>query len=232
MQESYIPALYDFLRRIDKNNNRDWLQAHRDEYNLLRASWFNDIDTLLGCMSGWDPAFARITSRQATYRFNRDTRFSTNKAPYKTYFSAAFSPTGNKNHDAGYYIHVGPSDVSNVDAIPSGIYAGIYCPDSAMLRKLRHAIIDNIEEFTDIINEPQFAAAYPVWTGTPLKTAPKGWPKDHEHIELLRLTEYGRFHALDESFYHSHDWPEQVSELCRIARPLVDFLNYSLHEEL
>ncbi len=232
MQKSYIPDLYRFLRDIDRNNNRPWFLEHRADYDRLRAQWIDDLTSLLGHMSAWDPAFARITAQQATYRFNRDTRFSTNKDPYKTYFSAAFGPTGDKNRDAGYYLHLGPDDTSHGDAIPAGIYAGIYCPDSAILRKLRHAVIDNIEEFTDIISEPEFAATFPEWTGTPLKTAPKGWPKDHPHIDLLRLTEYGRFHPLSEEFFTRPDWTAEVSRLFAIARPLVDFLNYSIHEDI
>jgi uncharacterized protein (DUF2461 family) len=101
-----------------------------------------------------------------------------------------------------------------------------------MLRKLRNAIVDNIEEFESIINEPELKRLYPNWIGRALKTAPKGWPKDHPQIELLRLTDYGKGLNLSRDFYLSPDWPERIAELMRPLKPLIDFLNYSIDEEL
>ena len=196
----YISRLYDFLRELQANNNREWFAAHKEEYDSLRSLWLDDV--------------------------YRDTRFSTDKTPYKVYFSAAFSPYGRKTHHAAYYMQI---DVRDAE---SGLYGGVWCPEAAVLRKLRNAIVDNIEEFRAIIDAPDMKRYYPGWISESLKSAPKGWPKDHPDIDLLRLKDYGKFCRCDEKFFDTPDWPAKVAERFRILKPMVDFLNYSIDEEI
>lgn len=228
-----MSTLFDFLRQIRVNNNREWLAAHRDEYDTLRRQWLAQVDELIALMSKWEPAVASQTAKSAAYRFARDTRFSLDKSPYKTFFSALISPWGRKTERAAYYLHMGPGDPDgNPDNPGSGVYGGIWCPPSPMLKKLRHAIVDNIEEFEQICSDPDLQRHFPGWWGERLKTIPQGWDRNHPQAELLRLKEYGRFSLIDESVFNTPDWPRVVSERMRILKPLVDFLNYSIDEEL
>ena len=221
----YITSLFPFLREIAANNNRQWFHANKERFDRLRAPWLADLDRLICLMSEWAPELAGQSAATCAYRIYRDTRFSLDKSPLKTYFSAAISSQGRKTTRAGYYLHIG------IDGM-SGLYGGIWCPAPAQLRKLRHAIVDNIEEFTEIISEPQFAATFPEWFGERLKTIPKGWDRNHPQAELLRLKEYGRFNQCPETFFTTGDWVEKVAQRFRIIQPLVDFLNYSLDEEI
>lgn len=100
----YISRLYDFLRELQANNNREWFAAHKEEYDSLRSLWLDDVDRLIGLMSQWEPQLRALKAKDCVYRIYRDTRFSTDKTPYKVYFSAAFSPWGRKTHRAAYYI--------------------------------------------------------------------------------------------------------------------------------
>lgn len=220
-----IDGLRCFLSQVAANNSREWLAANRAEYDRLRAQWLASLDRVCASMASWLPGMATQSGRSSTYRFYRDTRFSADKSPLKTFFSADFAPWGRSVTRAGYYLQIGLRESPD-----NGVWGGIYCPEPAQLRKLRKAIVDNIEEFESIINEPQLAALYPGWCGQRLKTAPKGWDRDHPQIELLRLKDYGKFSPLDDDFFHRPDWPEQVSERLRVISPLVDFLNYSLDE--
>ncbi len=220
----YISSLFNFLREIAANNNRPWFHANKERFDELRALWLADLDRLIRLMTEWAPELAGQTAATSAFRIYRDTRFSLDKSPLKTYFSAAISPWGRKTSRACYYIHIGIDD-------SSGLYGGIWCPDSAQLRKLRHAIVDNIEEFDEIITEPQFASTFPEWYGERLKTIPKGWERNHPQAELLRLKEYGRFSQCPETFFTSGDWVEKTAERLRLIRPLINFLNYSLDED-
>ncbi len=220
----YIPSLFRFLREIDANNNRPWFHANKERYNELRALWLADLDRLIRFMAEWAPELAGQTAASSAFRIYRDTRFSLDKSPLKTYFSAAISPYGRKTTRACYYLHIGLDN-------QSGLYGGIWCPDSAMLRKLRHAIVDNIEEFSDIISDPQFAATFPEWYGERLKTIPKGWDRNHPQADLLRLKEYGRFCQCPEAFFTEGDWVEKTADRFRLLRPLIRFLDYSINEE-
>ena len=220
------PAL-SFLRRLGQNNDRAWFNAHRDEYEAARRQWFDEVDRLIARLATYHPEVAVRDARASSYRINRDTRFSPDKSPYKQWFAASFSPSPVRDAGAGYSLQL--------DSRPgeSGLYAGMYCLDSAQLRKMRHAIVDNIDEFRGIIAEPGLRELYgDSWVGPALKTIPQGWPKDHPDADLLRLKSYGKFHELPQAFFSSPSWPEEAADMLAPTRPLVDFINYSLEEEL
>lgn len=221
---NYIPRLYDFFGRLAANNNRPWFAEHKAEYEELRALWLADLQRVIDRLAQSDPRLKYLQAKDCVYRIYRDTRFSHDKTPLKPFFSAAIGPGGRRHQGAGYYVHFGIDE--------TGLYGGIWCPESADLRKLRKAIVDNIEEFREIIDAPEMQRLYPGWTGPKLKTAPKGFPKDHPEIELLRLTEYGKWHNIGMDFFKQEDWPERMADLLQVLRPLNDFINYSLTEEV
>ncbi len=222
----YTKDLFGFLRELAANNNRPWFQANKDRFDSLRSLWLDDLQRLIDLMALWEPGMAGMTARQSAYRIYRDTRFSSDKTPYKVYFSASMSPAGRRmEHYGGYYLQM------DIRPGESGFYGGIWQPDPASLKKLRNAIIDNIEEFEEILHQPDMMKLYPGWVGERLKSAPKGWAKDHPQIELLRLKDYGKFHPCGENFFHTPDWPERAADMMHVLKPLVDFLNYSLEED-
>lgn len=229
---SYIPGLYDFLRRVRDNNNRPWFHEHKAEYDELRSLWMDDLERLISLMSQWEPALSAVTARSAAYRFYRDTRFSLDKSPYKLFFSAGISTYGKKmpNH-AGYYLQMGIND-SPGGAPESGLYGGLWMPDGPTLNKLRHAIVDNVEEWDEVTSGAEIDRWFPGWCDEgSLKTVPKGWCRNHPQAPLLRLKQYGKFCPCDEAFFSRPDWVEEASERMRLLKPMVDFLNYSVDED-
>lgn len=224
---NYVTALYDFLRRLEQNNNRPWFNAHRTEFDDLRTRWYADLDRVIAAMTEWEPGMATQRASTAAYRIYRDTRFSADKSPYKPYFSAAFSPLGRKSDQAGYYLEMSPCPEHG-----AGLYGGIWCIERPMLTKLRHAIVDNIEEWEEIVNSPAMLRDFPDWCSTTLKTIPKGWERNHPQAFYLRMTNYGKYRPCPESFFADPAWPERTAELFHTLQPLCSFLNYSMEEEL
>ena len=216
-------SFFQFLGRLAANNNRPWFQEHKAEFDIIREQWYAEVDRVIAAMTPAIPELAGQSGRTASYRIYRDTRFSLDKTPYKTYFSALISPHGRTTNRAGFYIHAG------IDG--SGLYGGIWCPPSPVLRKLRHAIVDNIEEFEQIINEKELLKLFPGWTGDKLKTIPKGWERDHPQAELLRLKELGKVCPIDNDFFNHELWPEIAAKRLLVLKPLVDFINYTIDEE-
>lgn len=214
-----------FLRELAANNNRVWFKAHKSEYDDIRAGWIADIDRFIKASTEWTNCYAHLDGKSCTYRVYRDTRFSLDKTPYKTNISSYLSPGGKTLQLAGFYITAG------VTAEDCGLFGGIWRPEREKLRKLRRAIVYNIEEFRGIINDPDVVRLFPDWYGEALKTAPQGWDKNHPDIDLLRLIDYGRMYQTDEKFYDDAEWPERAAEILRVLQPLNDFLNYSLIEE-
>ena len=214
--------LFDFLTRLAENNDRSWFAANRAEFDALRAQWIDNVQRIVNALAVDDPSLRGVRASDCVYRIYRDTRFSHDKSPFKTYFSALISPTGRHCDRACYYVHVGVEECA--------VYGGVWSPEASVLKKLRRAIVDNVEEFREITETPEIEALYPGWYGRKLKTAPKGYDRDHPDIDLLRLTEYGKCHELDRAFFDAADWPEKVASMLRILKPMNDFLNYSIDE--
>lgn len=226
----YTRQLYQWLTLLGANNDRAWFAAHRAEYDELRGLWMADLDRLIAQMALWEPGMATQTARTAAYRIYRDTRFSPDKSPYKTYFAAALSPYGRKGNRAGFYLQLGPGRYES--AYGSGLYGGIWCPDSATLRKIRRAIVDNAEEFGEIVNSPALNEVFPGWIGDSLKRAPKGFAETDPFIEVLRLKDIGKFLPCDMSYFDDPEWPVKAARQLSVLKPLIDFINYSIEEEV
>lgn len=238
-QTNYMPELYRFLAELGRRQDRQWFKENKSRYDDLRALWIADIDRLIGHCSQWWPQVKGQTGQGSVYRIYRDTRFSPDKSPFKTYFSAAVSPRGRSSsaaHLPGYYLQVGPGKeggaTDNYEAQSSGLYGGLWCPESAVLKKLRKAIVDNIDEFEEIINEPGLKSLFPGWLGPQLKTVPKGYDRDHPQAALLRLKEYGKFKPEGLDFFSDPAWPDKTAEYFRSLYPLLRFLEYSINEEV
>lgn len=219
--------IYKFLERLARHNDREWFKAHKDEYDELRALWLDDLSRLTALMSRYEPAAADPRALKA-FRIYRDTRFSKDKTPYKLFFSASVYPHPGGPHDsAAWYMQMGLGD----GFTGSGLYGGIWCPPGPTLKKLRRAVVDNIEEFEQIVNEPRLAAAAPGWCADALKTVPRDWPKDHPQAPLLRLKEYGKFMPRGREYFADPQWVERTAENLELFKPLIDFINYSIYEE-
>ena len=105
-------------------------------------------------------------------------------------------------------------------------------PDTAQKRKVRSAIDADADEFTEIAAAMDANPAFtPQWWGEHLKTAPKGWPKNHPMIEYLRMNEWGRFAPMSRKAFASASWVDTAAEYIRALMPLIDFLNFSIHED-
>lgn len=215
-------ALFAYLDELSRNNERPWFAAHRTVFDALRADFTSDLQRMINAMAAGEPSLRWLNASDALYRIYRDTRFSADKTPYKTYFSALISPTGRHCDRACWYLHVGADECA--------LYGGVWTPEGKVLRKLRKAVVDNVEEFRALTQTPDIEREFPGWWGRQLKTAPKGYDRDHPDIDLLRLTEYGKCHTFDRSFFERPDWPEEAARLALMLKPMNDFLNYSIDE--
>lgn len=221
----YTAELYEFFDQLSVNNNREWFAANRPRYERLREHWLADIDRLIAAMTPWEPDLVGQTAKGSVYRIYRDTRFSTDKTPYKTHFAAAISPWGRNAMRAGYYLDIGITRY-----LEQGLYGGLWDPDAALLKKMRHAIVDNIEEWEQIVNAPDLQRYFPGWCSSTLKTIPKGWDRNHPQAHYLRMTNYGKAYPVAPTFYLNPDWPLRAADIFHTLKPLIDFINYTIDE--
>lgn len=215
-------GLIDFLTELRKNNNREWFQAHKGEYDALRKQFVADVEQLIARVATFDDELRNLRVEDCIYRIYRDIRFSPDKTPYKTYFSAYMARGGKKSPRAGYYLHIEPGNVA--------VSGGIWCPETRLIKALRQAIYDNLDEWQSIVEAPQFKSVYPTFVGETLKTVPREFPKEGYHVEWVKRKDYTVWGNQSDAFISKPDWVEQAAEKLRLLKPMNDFLNYTVDE--
>ena len=212
-----------FLRDLAANNNREWFNAHKAEYLKVKGFIDNFTAQLIAALCEIEPEAARLSPSDCLYRIYRDTRFSPDKTPYKRHIGIYINPVGGKKSEhCGYYLHIEPGA-----CLAAG---GAWCPPSPLLKEYRKSIYDNIEEYLEIIHNPDFENKISVIGENLLKTAPKGFPKDWEYIDLLKPKDFVIGADISDSDITSPEAIGKVMDLFRTIKPYNDFLNYTFEE--
>jgi uncharacterized protein (TIGR02453 family) len=124
-----LERLTQFLIELDFNNNKTWFDAHRSEYQALKLEFIELVQQLIDGVALFDKSIAGVNAKDTLFRINRDTRYSHNKNPYKTHFSAAIASGGRHSRLPIYYLQLG---IEN-----SMLAGGIYLPETEDLATLR-----------------------------------------------------------------------------------------------
>mgnify|MGYP001535667817 CR=1 FL=1 len=100
-----IPVIFQFLKELSANNNREWFNSHREQYEVARSEFENLLTVIISRISLFDESIRGIEAKDCTYRIYRDTRFSEDKTPYKTHLGGYINAKGKKSDHCGYYVH-------------------------------------------------------------------------------------------------------------------------------
>jgi len=181
-------ATYSFLENLSLNNNKEWFRAHGAEYQAAKANFINLVEKVLEKITEFDHHLEGLNAEECVFRIYRDVRFLENKPPYKNHFSAYLAFEGRNSDYAGYYLQVKPNETI--------LGGGMYKPGPAVLRKIRQEIDYNAEPLQEIISKSRFKELFGQISGQTLPTAPEGFPRDHENIELLKLDSFFLVHTV------------------------------------
>jgi uncharacterized protein (TIGR02453 family) len=210
-------VILTFLKAIAKNNNREWFEKNKPKYLESKKQFEDFLEVLHKELLVFDDSLASLNPRKQGFRIYRDVRFSKDKRPYKTNMGAGFSAHGKMEQEPGYYIHIEPGK--------SFVAGGIYMPDGERLAKIRQEIDYNASEFLKILKDKKFKKLFPSLDDFDrLKTAPKGYPKDHQHIELLKNKSYVVSYRFTDKDITNKDFVKKVATACKTLKPLNDFL--------
>ncbi|MFN0138800.1 MAG: DUF2461 domain-containing protein [Pyrinomonadaceae bacterium] len=211
----------DFLKKLAKNNNRDWFQAHKGAFDAAQDNMTAFAGYLIGEICKFDSEVADLDPKACVFRIYRDVRFSKDKSPYKINLGAYIAPGGRKSMQPGYYFHLQPG--------ASFVAGGKHMPDGGECLKIRNAIAKNTADFFKIFAKKSFQDAFGDLSGDSLKSAPKGFDPDHKAIKYLKLKEFMAFTELkDDKSLVSADFPKQLVKLTKEMYPLVAFLRKAL----
>lgn len=215
-----VPVIFQFLRDLSTHNNREWFNTHHAQYETARVEFEELLSMVIARLSVFDESIRGIIPKDCTYRIYRDIRFSEDKTPYKTHFGGYINSKGKKSDHCGYYIHIQPGNCL--------LGGGSYCPPPPLLKALRQAVYDNIEEYLSIVEDPAFRQYFPVIGENFLRTAPKGFSKDFPYLKYIQCKEYTACCPVPDSFFLQPDFLEQTDAIFRQLKRFSDFVNYTI----
>lgn len=210
----------EFLNDLKNNNNRDWFLLNKSRYLEAKENYESFVQQLLNEIIVLEPIMKGLEVKSCVYRINRDIRFSNDKAPYKSHLGAFIVKGGKQNGDkyAGYYFHIEPGNHNM-------IAGGAYIPPAAWLASIREKIDDEGDKLLKILNTKDFKNTFGELEGERLKTAPKGYPKDHKYIEYLRMKSFLVEKTITDKDVITEKCFSTVLNAIKVMKPLNDFLN-------
>lgn len=210
--------LFDFLKDLVANNNREWFKANRARYDAAWERFHQLVGELITQIGQFDESVALLTPKDCIYRIYRDIRFSQDKTPYKGHFGAYINAAGKKSFYGGYYLQLEPHQV----VLASGVW---WLPPKEM-RALRYAIVDQIDVFEEILEEPEFKKHCPAigWGTERYKRIPNGFPKDFRRPDLLLCKDFTCACYLKPSDLNKKDHIHHLAEIFHCMKPFNDFL--------
>jgi uncharacterized protein (TIGR02453 family) len=214
--------LVRFLEELAENNNRAWFVMNKPRYDILRAEFLELVTGLIPAISRFDPAVAGCNPKKALFRINRDMRFSRDKSPYKTHFSAAITASGLKKPSQGG----GPAYYFHIDQTGQLLVAGgEYLPPPERLRAIRRHVVDDAAGFTKILRGKRLRQRYEgLRDEGKLARLPKGF---EAHEALGEYLKHKSFIVWTESSLKKKIPDDLTAELVagfKDAYPLVDWL--------
>lgn len=170
----------DFLRQLKQNNERDWFKPRKAVYDD-EVLW--PARCLVASLSTEGPARGlplQGDPKKNVFRVYRDTRFSTNKAPYKTHVGLYLTRSGHKDDEGGLYVHVEPGACF--------LAAGFWSPEGPLLRRWRERIAADPGGLLAVVDEVETAGlTLGPGPNDPLKRMPRGYEGFAESEAALYL---------------------------------------------
>jgi uncharacterized protein (TIGR02453 family) len=208
------PSIFKFLNDLKKNNNREWFNEHKDQYVQVHEQAISFADSLLIEMKKHDD-IATISGKKSLFRIYRDVRFSKDKSPYKNHFSGSLQ-RASKWLRGGYYFHLEPENVI--------IAAGFFSPAKEDLQRIREEIAADDQPLRKILNNTSLKKTFGILNGEQLKTAPKGFDKEHPAIDLIRYKQFYFTHKYTNKEVQDSNFSKRISDDYQILRPYLDYM--------
>lgn len=209
--EGFTEKTFKFLHDLKKNNNKEWFEAHRADYeNYLREPSKRLVDAMAEQIA--DAKLPLIADqKKSLFRINRDIRFSADKSPYKTHIGIVF-PLKDLGVDewTGMYLGMEPASGSNMNIFIGG---GAHEPSSPYLKKIREHIAKDHTKLRKLLMDKQFLKEFPKGLeGPSLTRPPKGYDEDHPAIDLLKMKSFGFGYELKKEDLMKPKLPELLTK--------------------
>lgn len=210
------PSTLQFLKTLQKNNNRDWFNENKSIYIEAKDDVLLFVENLIEEIAKFDEEILKIDPKKALFRIYRDTRFSKDKTPYKNHFGVSLG-MGKGKKISGYYLHIEPAK--------SFLAGGVYQPESSVLKEIRKEISANSEEFLKILEQKDFRNNFRgLSVESKLQRVPNGFEKDDPMAEFLKLKNFIVSHPISDEQVVDKNAAKNFAKILQSIKPLNDFL--------
>jgi uncharacterized protein (TIGR02453 family) len=211
-----MAPVLSFLKQLARNNDREWFEAHRTDYDTAQGRFEDFVAALIIEISAFHD-LGSVTPKDCIFRIYRDVRFSKDKSPYKTNMAASIGPGGRKSMGFPYYLHVSPGDHSM-------LAGGCHDASGEQIGAWRSAVDKDASTVKKIIGKKDFVAAFGGITGEKLAKAPHGYPADHPELDLLRLKQVTVMHTVPDKELLAPSAVHSAAAVFKAMKPLMDYL--------
>ena len=219
----FTQASFDFLKQLEKNNNRDWFNRHKQEYeDTVRGPALDFIADIGDELAAVSPHFLAVPKKVggSLMRVYRDVRFGKDKRPFKTNIGIQFRHRLGKDvHAPGFYLHLEPGQCF--------VGVGIWHPDAATLASIRTAIDEDGTAWLKASRNQKFSKTFEL-VGESLSRPPRGYAKDHPLIDDLKRKDFIAITPLGEKRVITANLKTDTLRSFQTAVPLMKFLCQSL----
>lgn len=212
MQPTLPKDTFSFLKTLEKNNNRDWFNAHKPEFKVIEAKVKTFNNAVLTNLNLHDDV-----DNMKLFRIYRDVRFSKNKLPYKTHFGCAFHRSKPALR-GGYYVHLSPND-------QSFLAVGFWQPNKEDLFRIRKEFEVDDADIRQIIDQKEFKEVWGELQGDAVKTAPKGFGRDHKAIDLIRKKQFIFTKKFKDDQVFDENFIQEIDNAFKAIRPYFDYMS-------
>jgi uncharacterized protein (TIGR02453 family) len=211
----------DFLKKIKKNNNREWFEKNKSVYQQVKQDYELTVQQVINHVAKFDAQVADLEAAKTTFRIYKDVRFSKDKTPYKTNFGASINPGGKSSPVPGYYMHVEPGN--------SFLAGGCWMPMPDKLAAIRQEIDYNFADFKKIVTAKEFKKYFDGLSDEgKLVNPPKGYDKENPAVEILKNKHFIVVHNVDDKTVLSKDYPKYAASVFKAMNPFILFLREAM----
>jgi uncharacterized protein (TIGR02453 family) len=213
---------FDFLKKLSANNDRDWFNAHKAQYEKAKENVEQFMDALIAKMNTHD-RLETPSGKKGLYRIYNDVRFAKDKSPYNPRF-AGYMRRSKPQLRGGYYIWIAPG-VTRVGC-------GFSYPNADDLKRIRLDITANPSDWRKMLRSKAITSHFGEMIGEQVKTTPRGFAADDPAIDLLRFKQYWFERSFTDREALSPDFLLLVNQTYKSIRPFFDYMSDVLGTDL
>jgi uncharacterized protein (TIGR02453 family) len=217
-----LPSNLEFLRKLKKNNNREWFAKNKEKYLAELSNIALVADALLHELSKHDQ-IETASGKKSLHRIYRDVRFSKDKIPYNTHWGGSFSRS-TKARRGSYYFHISPGN--------SFVAGGFWGPEPEDLKRIRQEFAFDAAPFRKILKNKNFLKHFGELKGEQIKTSPKGFSAEDPAIDLLRYKQFLLVRKFSDKEVLSKNFVKEVNETFKQTRPFLNFMSEVLTTDI